>query len=243
MYADLLDAALQAALISGNHLLEHKEGKINSSIGKDIKLQADVESEKMVFDALEQTNINILSEEAGYIEVNKDSDLCWIVDPLDGSLNYSRNIPLNCISIALWKKETPILGVIYDYHHNKLFKGIVGYGAFVNDTKIEVSSIAEKSKSIITTGFPVYSSFEDKALKDFIKTIQTYKKVRLLGSAALSLSLVANGSVEAYSENNIAWWDVAAGIALVLAAGGEVDYCFTNGEKYLMNVFVTNGKI
>jgi myo-inositol-1(or 4)-monophosphatase len=243
MYSDLLNAAIQAALISGNDLLEHNQSKINSSVGKDIKLQADIESEKIVFDALKQTNVNILSEEAGYIEVNKSSDLFWIVDPLDGSLNYSRNIPLNCISIALWKNEKPIFGVIYDYNHGNLFKGIVGEGAYMNDVRVTVSDVNDKSKSIITTGFPVYSSFEDKSLIEFIKTIQSYKKVRLLGSAAYSLSLVAKGAVEAYSESNIAFWDVAAGIALVIAAGGHVDYKYSNREKYLMNVFATNGKV
>jgi myo-inositol-1(or 4)-monophosphatase len=240
MYEDILYTAIQAALVSGNNLSEYKQNKINSSTGKDIKLQADIESEKLIFNILRQTNINILSEESGFIELNKNSDMCWIVDPLDGSLNYSRSIPLNCISIALWKNKEPVFGVVYDYNHNNLFKGVVGQGAYLNDNKIGVSNIVEKSKSIITTGFPVYSSFDDNALLDFIKTIQEYKKVRLLGSAALSLSLVANGSVEAYSERNIALWDVAAGIALVLAAGGKVDYEFSNKEKNLLNVFATN---
>lgn len=243
MYHELLEIAIKAAIESGKILLEHKQTEINSAVGKDIKLQADLESEKIVFDILQQTRINILSEEAGYIENDNKSDLCWVVDPLDGSLNYSREIPLNCISIALWKGDQPVLGVIYDYNHDSLLKGIVGEGAYLNDESIEVSDIDDKSKSIITTGFPVYTSFEDASLLDFIKTIQSYKKVRLLGSAALSLSLVAKGSVEAYTESNIAFWDVAAGIALVKAAGGVTDYSFTNRERYLMNVFSTNGLI
>ena len=242
MYKKLIDIAIKAATESGKVLLENKLTKINNDVGKDIKLEADIESEKIVFETLKQANINILSEEAGFIEVDKNSDLCWIVDPLDGSLNYSRGIPLNCISIALWKGDHPILGVIYDYNHGDLLKGAVGEGAYLNDVPIKVSNINDKSKSIITTGFPVYSTFDNKSLIDFISTIQTYKKVRLLGSAALSLSLVAKGSVEAYSENNIAFWDVAAGIAIVCAAGGYVNYTFTNADKFLMNVFASNGK-
>lgn len=242
MYTDLLNKAIEAALLSGTNLLDHQQKKVNSSEGKDIKLQADVDSEKILFDILKQTNINILSEEAGFIELNRQSDLCWIVDPLDGSLNYSRNIPLNCISIALWERNKPLMGVIYDYNHSNLYKGVIGEGAYLNDKKIEVSNIAEKTKSIITTGFPVYTSFEDKNLIDFIKIIQDYKKVRLLGSAALSLSMVATGSVEAYSEKNIALWDVAAGIAIVLAAGGKAEYEYSNPNKNLLNVLVTNGK-
>ena len=240
MYGKLLDQAVKAALLSGEILLKHEEKRINSSFGKDIKMQADIDSETLVFETLKKTNINILSEESGLIEFNQNSDLCWIVDPLDGTLNYSRNIPLNCISIALWNKTEPILGVIFDFNHNNLYKGIVGEGAFLNNKKIHVSEINEKSNSVITTGFPVYFSFQDETIIDFIKTIKEYKKVRLFGSAALSLSLVANGAVEAYSEQNIAFWDVAAGIALVKAAGGKVKYEFVNERKKLMNVFATN---
>ena len=239
MYEELLDIAVRAAVDSGKILLQHKQTKINSAVGKDIKLQADVESEKRVFGILKKTGINILSEEAGYIEKDKKSELCWIVDPL----NYSRNIPLNCISIALWQGDKPVLGVIYDFNRDNLFKGLVGVGAYLNDEKISVSDVVDKSKSIIATGFPVYSSFDDTTLTEFIKTIQAYKKVRLLGTAALSLSLVAYGAIEAYSESNIAFWDVAAGIALVQAAGGTTEFSFSNKEKQLMNVFVSNERI
>lgn len=240
MYADLLNKAEKAALLSGEILVKHEQKKINSLSGKDIKLQADIDSERILIDALKETNISILSEETGLVEINNDSDLLWIVDPLDGSLNYSRGIPLNCISIALWNINEPILGVIYDFNHNNIYKGLIGEGAFLNNKKIHVSEIYEKSNSVIATGFPVYFSFEDKTIVDFIKTVKEYKKVRLLGSAALSLSLVATGSVEAYSEQNIAFWDVAAGIALVKAAGGRVEYEFVDAKKNLMNVLVTN---
>jgi myo-inositol-1(or 4)-monophosphatase len=242
MYQKLLDIAVLAAMESGKILTEHKHSKINSAIGKDIKLQADIESEKNIFEILSKSRINILSEEAGFIELNKEEELCWIVDPLDGSLNYSRKIPLNCISIALWKGTEPIFGILYDFNNDLLYKGVVGKGATLNDEPIMVSKIINKSESIIATGFPVYSSFDSKDLLEFINSIQSYKKIRLLGSAALSLSLVAKGSIEVYSEKNIAFWDVAAGIALVKAAGGYANYSFSDKSKNLMNVFVSNFK-
>jgi len=243
MNSELLELAIKAAISAGNYIISKRQLNINSENDRDIKLQSDLNSEKLVFETLTASGINILSEEAGVIIVNRDSDLRWIVDPLDGSLNFSRNIPLNCISIALWNKDQPTLGVIYDYNHKELYTGVVGKGAFLNNQPIQVSTVNEKSKSIITTGFPVYTSFEDQALLSFIKMIQDYKKVRLLGSAALSLALLAKGSVEAYAENNIALWDVAAGVALVLAAGGTVDFKFSSNNENLMNVFVTNGKL
>jgi myo-inositol-1(or 4)-monophosphatase len=239
----LLDLAIKAALHSADTVLSKRELTINRDQGKDIKLQADLESEKVILSYLKSSGINILSEESGFTRVSTNSEYIWIIDPLDGSLNYSRNIPLSCISIALWFQEEPVMGVVYDFERKRVYSGVVGEGAFVDNTKIKVSNVSKVSKSIITTGFPVYSSFDEVDLHTFIQEIQNYKKVRLLGSAALSLALVASGSVEAYKENNIALWDVAAGIALVLAAGGSVNYSFTDHDNHLLKVYATNGSI
>ena len=242
----LVKTAIQAALKSGEYLMKHSgvDTQINNSEGKDIKLKSDLESEKIIFTSLMETGIDILSEEAGYIKLNdQDDEILWIVDPLDGSLNYSREIPIYCISIGLWVGNKPVFGVIYDYVHDLLYKGIVGKGAFLNETPIKVSEINSQDNSILATGFPVYSSFDDLTLMNQIRNFQNYKKVRLFGSAAFSMMMVARGSVEVYKENNIAWWDVAAGIAIVIAAGGEVNFEFTNHEKSLLNVLATNSNL
>lgn len=239
---ELLVLAQDAALESGRILLKEGGSSIDSESGHDIKLRADKESESRIFAKLEQTGINILSEEYGVNKKN-DDDLWWIVDPLDGSLNYQRHISICCISIALWKEGKPLLGVVYDFNNDKLYSGIVGEGASLNGKSICVSGISEKGKAIIATGFPVYLKFDDKVLSDFVKTLQDYKKVRLFGSAALSCMMVAQGSVEVYSESNIALWDVAAGIAIIESAGGNCIYEYTDKEKYLLNVFAANGRI
>lgn len=215
--------------------------KINSSKDKDIKLQADLDSEKLILNILNnESSISILSEEFGYLEKSKKDNYQWIVDPLDGSLNYSRSISISCISIGLWKGQRPVLGVIYDFLNDDLLTGIVGESAILNKKSIKVSEINKKSDAMLCTGFPVYSDFNTKALNTFVSEIQNFKKVRLLGSAAISLSLVARGAVEAYKEKNIAIWDVAAGIPIVLAAGGKCS--FTKGKgKNLLNVYATNG--
>jgi myo-inositol-1(or 4)-monophosphatase len=240
MKSEMMAVAVNAALAAKDFLSAQNEVIVNSQTGHDIKLQADQEAEKIIVGVLQQTGIPVLSEEAGWIGSNQETDLRWIVDPLDGSLNYARNIPLYCISIALWDGDKPLLGVVYDYVHNSLCKGIVGDGAFLNEVSINVSSVTERSQAVMATGFPVYASFETENLLPFIKDLQSYKKVRLFGSAAFSMMMVAQGSIEVYQENNIAWWDVAAGIALVLAAGGYVDFDFTNKEKHLMRVFASN---
>lgn len=237
-----LQLAVEAAYCAGKMLAEKKGSLIEKEDGHDIKLMADKESEQLIFDKLEASAINILSEERGVCKKN-DDPLWWIVDPLDGSLNYQRHLPLCCISIALWKGDDPVFGVVYDFNRDRLYTGIVGEGAYLDGNRINVSYIEEKSKAIIATGFPVYMKFDDKVLSDFVRKLQDYKKVRLFGSAALSCMMVAQGSVEVYSESNIALWDVAAGIAIIMAAGGRCIYTFTDRERYLLDVFAANNEI
>jgi myo-inositol-1(or 4)-monophosphatase len=244
---EYLNIAIEAARKAGKTLskeLLDNSVTINSDKGKDIKLQSDINSEKIIISYLhEKTGFSILGEESGLKNKNDNSEYLWIIDPLDGSLNFSRGIDIYCISIGLWKNNKPILGVIYDFLHDNIFYGIVGSGAFKNDNPIRVSDIPSKDKSIMLTGFPVYRSFSPESLTEFVKSLTLYKKIRLLGSAATSLAYVASGSAEVYCEERIALWDVAAGIALVLAAGGQCEYTFHKDNPNLLNVFAYNGKV
>ena len=240
-----LDLAIYAAKEAGKMLIKSDESsvKINSNINKDIKLEADVESEKLIVKILgNESAFNILSEESGLIKNDNKQDYRWIVDPLDGSLNYSRNIDLYAVSIGLWKGNDPVLGVVYNFLHNNLYTGIVNHQAKCNGDIIKVSDIQEKKQSILATGFPVYTSFDKTSLDSFVTNIQEFKKVRLFGSAAISLIHVAKGSIEAYSENNIAIWDVAAGLAILMAAGGKASVTTGKAPEYL-NVYAHNGLI
>lgn len=241
-----LQIAVTVARKAGEFLLQtrNSEVKVNSSIDKDIKLQADEASERLIIDLLgDMSSYSILSEESGHVKNSDEADnYTWIVDPLDGSLNYLRNIDLNGVSIGLWKNNAPVMGVVFDFLHDRLYTGIVAKKeAFCNGAKIEVSGVMQKRDSIVATGFPVYSSFDKETLYNFVTDVQQYKKVRLFGSAAISLVHVAKGSVEVYKENNIAIWDVAAGLAIVLAAGGTVTYTEGKGPEYL-NIYASNGQ-
>ena len=179
-------------------------------------MQADLNSESLVLSRL-KGSFPVLSEESGG---ERHSGPTWIVDPLDGTVNYFRGIPNCCVSIALWDRE-PILGVVYDFNRHELFAGIADEGITLNGQPITVSPIDQKNKAICFTGFPVATSFEDGALTEFVGLVRGYKKVRLLGSAALSLAYVACGRGDVYRERDIRLWDVAAGLALVKAAGGS----------------------
>ena len=240
---ELLKIAKTAAKDAGNHLASFHNTKVDKEEGHDIKLRADKEAEQIILDQLIPTGITILSEECGLLPAG-DSNYYWIIDPLDGSLNYLHGLPICCVSIALWQGEdSPLFGVIYDFIHHRLYTGIVGGEATCNGTPIHVSSTSDKSRSIITTGFPVYMKHDEEELARFIRSLQDYKKVRLIGSAALSCAMVAQGSVETYHEHSIAWWDVAAGVAITLAAGGHAEIEVLNKENHYLDVFLSNGLI
>lgn len=220
-----LRRAVDAARAAGKVLcnLMRKPKKVLSEVGRDIKLQADQDAEAAILEILKQSDYPVLAEESGEHGDATGGGPVWIVDPLDGTLNFSRGIPLCCTSIALAQGDTPILGVIYDFNRDELFTGVPGKGAWHDGQPMRVSDIREAARGILNTGFPTASDYGDEALMEFINNVRRFKKVRLLGSAALMLAYVACGRYEAYAEDNIMWWDVAAGVALVLAAGGYAD--------------------
>lgn len=220
-----LNIAEKAAYAAGS-ILTKSSGcikRIRSSCGHDVKISADIQSEKVLLGILrKKTCFPVLSEEKGMMGIANKEGLVWIIDPLDGSVNFLRGIPLSCISVGLWQNNKPLLGVIYDFNNNELYSGISDKVARCNKKEIRVSRISEKKNAIMCTGFPVCSDFSSKSIGMSIKQVQAYKKVRLLGSAALSLAYVASGRADAYYEKDIMIWDIAAGVALVTGAGGVV---------------------
>lgn len=212
------DAALQAAKEAGEVLQNFSRSAVRETTGRDLKHEADIVSEKIILRILKDCSPKypILTEESGEHGKIKEDRPVWIVDPLDGTLNYSLGIDFSCVSIALWKKK-PVLGVIYDFNRDELFSGIIGQGAWCNEIPIKSSKVDMPKKSVLATGFPVNRDFSSDSLQTFLKHVQRFKKIRLFGSAALSLAYVACGRVDAYFEENIMLWDVAAGIALVEA--------------------------
>jgi myo-inositol-1(or 4)-monophosphatase len=218
-----LSLAVQAARGAGQYLLATEgAGAVVKDLPRDVKLAADRDAEEIIVKILRQhSDFPMLTEEQGQLPARGEATgLRWIIDPLDGSLNFLQGIPFCSVSVALWREQQPLLGVVYDFHRQELFTGRVGDGARLNGKPIQVSSTREMGKAILCTGFPASTDFAPEPLLKLVEQLRHYRKVRLLGSAALSLAYVAAGRADAYFERDIKIWDVAAGVALVKAGGG-----------------------
>ncbi len=222
MYAAELTLAKNAIAASAKFLNSLDVLSVDSAEGKDIKLEADRKSEEVILNILAQSQIPVLTEESGAL--GRQSALRWIIDPIDGTYNFFRGAKdLSCISIALWEGSSPLLGVVYRLGTNTLFTGnALAKEAFINDSPIKTSSVTDPEKAAFATGFPVYMDYSESHLQKYIAVTRKFKKVRMLGSATLMSTFVGAGYFDVYSEKSIKLWDVAAGVAITLAAGGDV---------------------
>jgi len=160
-----------------------------------------------------------LSEESE--EKNGRTALRWIVDPLDGTTNYAHGFPFFCVSIALEKDGSVVLGVVYDPMRDDLFEASLGGGAHLNGKKLQVSSVSDLSRGLLATGFP-YDIREspDNNLDFFAAMIVKAQAIRRPGAAALDLAHLAAGRFDGFWELKLKPWDTAAGCLLVTEAGG-----------------------
>ena len=236
-----LHLAKKAAKEAGDFLTTEKH-KISSTIysqDKDIKLQADIDTKALIIKILQEgSDFPILGEESG-ASVENLGTIYWVIDPLDGTANFARNIPISCVSIALINNNNPVLGVIYDFNHEDLYTGSENHKAELNELAISVSKVKEKELGTIVTGLPAQTDFSEIAMQKMINDFQTWKKVRMIGSAAMASVYVASGKADLYKEFGIFLWDIAAGAAIVKAAGGSVSL-LNNNEKHQVDAFFSN---
>lgn len=239
-----LALAQAAALRAGRSLREHQAawGEVTATIGRDVKAAGDKAAESLILDTLHTLSPHpILSEEAGWLRRTQDAEeLHWVVDPLDGTGNYVRAVPICCVSIGLMRGATPVLGVVYDFNRDELISGQVGVGAWLNGRKVTVSSVAEKSAATLGTGFTVRRDYSRDAMTAFAEFVAPWRKVRMIGAAALSMAYVGVGRFDAHAEASTMIWDVAAGAAIVQAAGGRVQIA-TLDETGVVDVHADNG--
>ena len=237
--------AKKAARQSGDLLINNKsEYNLRLNINsKDTKLKADIESENLIKTIItNNSSFPILAEESG--KSNDDlGDTFWVIDPLDGSANYNRNIPVCCISIGLVKDMKPILGVIYDFNNDDMYVGdTYSKKSVMNNQIIKTSSITKKEDGILITGLPHDTDYSEQALNNMIDDMQKWQKIRMMGSAAMAACYVASGKVEQYQEKGIYLWDVIAGAAIVESSGGTAEI-FNQRENFQVDVVFSNSNI
>lgn len=239
---------IRATLEAGKILKENFEGnfKISSKdVVSNLVTEIDKKSEKKIIEIIKEDfpGHYILSEEAGALI--QESEYKWIIDPIDGTVNYAHSIPLTCVSIALEKNGEVILGAVHNPISGEFFFSEKNNGAFLNEKKISVSKNDDIKTSLLVTGFPYNSStFIPDPVSVFKKFIMLNVPIRRLGSAALDLCWTACGRFEGFWEYNLNAWDVAAGYLILKEAGGVVSNF--KGEKYSIygkEILATNGLV
>lgn len=242
---NFIETAINAAQASGELLMRNSSSDlaINEAKHHDIKLALDRESQELITSILlEQFPDHAIYGEEG-LAGNQDSDYQWIVDPIDGTVNYFYGIPHFCISIALRHKKELIAGVILDPSMKELWTAEKGGPAYLNGKVISCSSRTQLKKSIlaISSGKTVHSL--DDSLARLKRASLRARKIRMMGSAALELAYIATGRLDAYVEPRLSLWDIAAGKLLVEAAGGKIELTAVEGDPDVWGIVATNGKI
>jgi myo-inositol-1(or 4)-monophosphatase len=224
----------------------NRKFKISSKEGiNNLVTEADHAAEKAIMEviSLKFPDHYILTEESG--DLAKDSEYKWIIDPIDGTINFAHGIPICCVSIALEHKGEIIMGAVYNPALKELFFAEKGKGASLNDVRIHVSEETQVIKSCLVTGFPyTYVNMPNGPLEIFERFIRKGVPVRRLGSAATDLCWVAAGRFDGFYEHKLEAWDSAAGYLIVEEAGGKVtDFDGNKYSPYQHRILATNGKI
>jgi myo-inositol-1(or 4)-monophosphatase len=220
----MLDFAIHLAKKAGVYL----RGNIGSDLNVEFKgrinpvTRVDKYSQDMIASAIakEFPMHSIIAEEG--LSKETGDEYAWYIDPLDGTVNYLHGIPVFCVSIGLYRKGEPFIGVCYNPMSDELFYSRKGQGAFMNGERIRVSTTARLIDALMVTGFPYAKDRHEETLSRFSRLLGEVQGIRRLGSAALDLCYVARGAFDGFWEVGLSPWDIAAGVAIVQEAGGVV---------------------
>ena len=244
----LKSTLLKAATAAGSLIKERIDGKFSiekKSGPNDLVTEVGKASEALIMSIIQENYPDhfILSEEIG--EVKMDSSYKWIIDPIDGTVNFANGIPLCCVSIGVEKDGEMIMGAVYNPLMNEFFFAEKNAGAYLNEKQIHVSNQNQVLHSCLVTGFPyTYLDMENGPLDVFARLVRKGIPVRRLGSAAIDLCWVAAGRFDGYYEHKLNAWDSAAGFLLVEEAGGKVtDFKGSQYSPYQPHLVATNGLI
>jgi myo-inositol-1(or 4)-monophosphatase len=223
----MIEIAIEAAREAGSILQGFRGSGYEIEIKFDqefnLVTEADKAAERAIIDIIHRYHPDhqILGEEGG--AMTSRSDYKWIIDPLDGTTNFTHSFPIYSVSIAVEYKGEVIAGVVFDPSADEMFHAERGSGGYLNDTRLRVSEVADLSRAMLVTGFP-YNVQENPnwCHERFIAFLMHAQAIRRLGSAALDCAYVAAGRLDGYWEVALQPWDKAAGQLLVTEAGGRI---------------------
>lgn len=240
-----LATAVKAARAAGAMMRQnlHCAKVINEEHAHDIKLELDVRCQKLIEKQLRRAfpDYALLGEEG----VSGDASAArrWVVDPIDGTVNFAYGIPHACVSIAL-QEDAPQsgrgvypdgfqtqVGVIYEPFTDELWTAMAGGAVHLNGRRVQVSRRARLEQAILALGFSKSKSVLEETLPQFAKLVHRVRKIRIMGAAAISLAYVASGRMDLYLENGVRLWDIAAGGLMIECAGGEFQFKQTGDDQ------------
>lgn len=240
-----VDAAWQAARLIRTHAGRIDEDAVREKGWHDPVTQADEEAQRIITGALSRAfpAFDVLAEEGATDAAAVAEGYRWIVDPIDGTTNFTRGVPPYAVSIALQRGADVVVGVVLDVAREELFTAVRGGGAFCNGTRIRVSPTRILDQALLTTGFP-YRSFDhvDAYLQVLRRAMHATRGLRRPGAASVDLAYVACGRFDGFFETGLNAWDVAAGALLVEEAGGRVtDYHGAPNPLFARQILASNG--
>jgi len=220
--------------------------QVSSKGPGDFVTSADKRTEKIIIDELQKAHpeYGIISEEIGVINKSNTKNK-WIVDPIDGTMNFLNGVPQFAISIGYEEDNEITCGVIFNPIINEMFCAEKGNGAYLNNSRIRVSNKKKLKDSLIVTGGPkVASKIKDKIFSEYINVSNNVSNVRKFGSAALDMAYVACGRFDGYWQRELNYWDIAAGIVILKEAGGFIDFFEDDPNQPLKkNILASNSNI
>ncbi|MBF0292823.1 MAG: inositol monophosphatase [Nitrospinae bacterium] len=236
------NAALRAGAIQAERL--HTDFKVERKGEIDLVTEVDLACEEAIINVIREAYPAhiVLAEEKGR-QGDGDSPYLWVIDPLDGTTNYSHGFPFYCASVALTHRGVVLAGAVYDPTRDEMFHAIRGGGAFLNGERISVSRIGNMISALLATGFPYSIKTTDRNnLKEFAAFAMSAQAIRRPGAAALDLCYVACGRVEGFWEFHLKPWDMAGGALLVMEAGGKVTQSDGSPlDLYKSDIVASNG--
>lgn len=238
-----IDTAIHAVESSGQLLVEYFEKihdyKQKNSNTRDLVTEVDLLAEKNAKNVIESffPNHRIHGEELG--SDNKNSEYCWFIDPIDGTVNYSQGIPICAVSVGLKYKDQIIAGSIFNPFSNELYFASKGEGAFLNGKKITTSKKTSFSEGLYVVAFSSeINSLKNKEYEIFGNINNSTRGVLRLGSAALALAFLSSGRIDGFWGKNLKIWDIAAGIIIAKESGCKILYESFEDDNIKENSFI-----